>query len=102
MRIEDFLLARIADDEARVLADCAAKRRIIELHKTWPVLITSPPAVDLDVRADLGSYVARMTQEIAWQTTKEYIDRFGVDPPTGPILAVLALPYANHPDYNLV
>lgn len=30
--ITDFLLARIADEEARVLAECAAKRAIVARH----------------------------------------------------------------------
>lgn len=35
MSLVDFLLARIAEDESdpdRVLAECAAKRRIVEAH----------------------------------------------------------------------
>jgi len=40
----------------------------------------------------------RVSKQIAWLTTREYVARFGTDPPTAPILALLALPYADHPD----
>jgi hypothetical protein len=42
MNLTEFLLARIAEDEgspptcSRVLADCEAKRRIVERHRSKP------------------------------------------------------------------
>ena len=32
--LTEFLLARIAEDEARVLAECEARRRIVEIAKS--------------------------------------------------------------------
>ena len=83
---------------ARVLAECDAKRRIVELHQGWPVLVTSPPGFSTD--ESLPGVTMRMSQQIQWQTQSEYRERFGDEPPTAPILAILALPYADHPDYR--
>lgn len=90
-----FLLARIAEDEqwvaverrvapnqrwpkvhpawtTRVLAECEAKRRIVALHEQWPG--------DEDLGPECRECVA-------------------IDLPC-PTLRLLALPYADHPDYR--
>lgn len=84
-------------DPARVLAECEAKRRIVELHESWPTLVETP--IETETTNDISGYVLRASKQIAWLTTREYVARFGIDPPTAPILALLALPYADHPDY---
>lgn len=144
MTLIEFLLARIAEDEAtgqaamydeaddlnqphsltcgyratelsvtpacmcgwpsRLLAECDAKRRIIEWHQNWPVLAEREPEFDPPmqggIRAGLVEQATfRTTKQIAWLTEQEYRTRFGDEPPTGPILKMLALPYADHPDY---
>lgn len=119
MTLVEFLEARIAEDEAmardvryvwptdfevtlnpvRVLAECEVKRRIIECHKSWPVLIETPPEMEID-DTSIDRVVYRMTQRLAWATEDEYRKRFGTEPPTAPVLAALALPYADHPDYR--
>lgn len=86
-------------DPHRVLAESESKRRIIEWHKSWPVLVETAPTFD-QTDYDLSSMTLRMSQKIMWQTDQEYRDRFGTEPPTGPVLRMLALPYADHPDYN--
>lgn len=87
-------------DPARVLAECEAKRQIVEWHKSWPVLVETQPQFER-ADADSPSLVSfKMTQQIAWLTQQEYRARFGDDPPTAPILLMLALPYAGHPDYD--
>lgn len=86
-------------DPARVLAECEAKRAIIAFHESWPTLVQTPAKFERD-DVNLDNYTYRMSQEIAWLTTREYVARFGIDPPTAPILAALALPYADHPDYQ--
>ena len=119
--LSEFLLARIAEDEevarntppvdhrwdytlwvrfdsTRVMAECEAKRKIIAFHESWPTLVQTPAKFERD-DVDLDNYTYRMSQEIAWLTTREYVARFGIDPPTAPMLAALALPYADHPDY---
>lgn len=84
---------------ARVLAECEAKRRIVEFHSKWPVLVEGPPRFD-QPGTDLNTLAMRMTREIAWLTQQEYVKRFGTEAPTAPMLRVLAMPYADHPDYD--
>lgn len=124
MNIVEFLEARIAEDEAqaynvlvfrmipetgmpgnqaipaRVLAECAAKRAIISQHQKWPVLVERKPSELEQVAAGLDDITYRMTREMAWLTTREYIKRFGVEPPTAPIIAIMAAVYKEHPDYQ--
>lgn len=90
------LLAR--HDPARVLTECAAKRQIVRLHESWPVLVEQPP--EFDQTNTVSTVSMRVTQRIAWLTQQEYRTRFGDEPPTTPILAALALPYAGHPDFR--
>lgn len=125
MTLTEFLLARIAEDEAaatdvldrvpagtallansvrfyasRVLAECEAKRRIVEFHDSWPVLMETPPVFE-NVDPDYAqSMVMRATQQIQWLTEQEYRKRFGDEPPTAPMLVALAAVYADHPDYD--
>jgi hypothetical protein len=117
MTIVEFLEACIAEDEARarypylasspdplfsparVLAECAAKRAIIKQHEEWPVLVERAPSGDFDAN-DTQSMTYRMTREIAWLTEREYVKRFGVEPPTTPVLRALAAVYSSHPDYD--
>ena len=111
MTLTEFLLARIAEDEAaanvahrespaRVLAECEAKRRIVEFHKSWPVLVQTPVTFEPVDGTDPGHYTFRATQQIAWTTEQEYRERFGDEPPAGPVLRHLAAVYADHPDYR--
>ena len=117
----DFLLARIAEDEAdarmangappprhwsaptRVLAECEAKRRIVELHRDWPVLVERPTEFEPSFGADppfVDQVTYRASKQIAWMTEQEYRNRFGDEPPTAPMLAAMAVVYADHPDYR--
>ena len=134
LTLTDFLLQRIAEDEAearadradamvgwrwkhyprdayeeiqaatlartgRVLAECEAKRRIVALHESWPVMVEQP--LTMNVSADpLDSMTFRASQQIAWLTTQEYRRRFGDDPPSAPIVAALAAVYADHPSFQ--
>ena len=125
MTITEFLQARVAEDEeqarrsvgpmsddwriveswregvaARVLAECEAKRAIIKWHESWPVLVEQPPVFETADGADPMSMAMRMSWQMAWLTTKEYVARFGTEPPSTPILRSLAAVYADHPDYR--
>jgi hypothetical protein len=119
MNITEFLLARIAEDEqqamkhhesasrhgwgdytCRVLAECEAKRAIIKQHEQWPVLVEHERPELAIAHEGLESITYRMTSEMAWLTTKEYIKRFGTEPPTAPMLLALAAVYRGHPDYR--
>lgn len=87
---------------ARVLAECAAKRQIVEFHRDWPVLTESEPTFSR-VREHpdaLGQVVYHASQQMQWLTEQEYRKRFGSEPPTGRMLAALAAVYADHPDYS--
>lgn len=83
----------------RVLAECEAKRRIIAFHEHWPVLVEKPVEFG-PVSGDVNKMVFRASQQIAWATEQEYRTRFGIEPPTAPMLLALAAPYADHPDFH--
>jgi hypothetical protein len=87
-------------DPARVLADVKAKRAIVELHESWPVMVQTPPEMTRVDPSDVTSMTFRMSQQIAWLTTQEYRARFGDEPPSSPMLRALASVYADHPDYD--
>ena len=90
MTLTEFLLARIAEDEAgvrdgtvgiiaislaaRILAECGAKRRILALHAS------GQPWCECGV----------------WDTTEHGEPGYEICP----TLRLLALPYADHPDYD--
>lgn len=93
-----YFIAR--HDPTAVLSDIASKRSIIEFHKQWPILVDTPAEFESDTSADLGSLTVQMSRRIAWLTEQEYRDRFGDEPPTGPILLALASAYRGHPDYQ--
>jgi hypothetical protein len=118
--LAEWLLEQIAEDERevdlasggdycddrryfhsadRALSECEAKRRIIEWHKNWPVLVTTQPTFETVPGADPTSYAMRAYQQIAWTTEQEYRKRFGDEPPTSPILRILASVYADRPGY---
>lgn len=85
-------------DPQRLLAECAAKRAIIEWHQNWPVLVETKPTFEQD--PSLQGTVVRAWQEIAWLTEREYLGKFGSEPPTAPILRIMAQVYADHPDFK--
>lgn len=116
-----FLLARLAEDEARHVQTKAAwptpreldeaerwrrdietKRAIIEHHRNWPVLLEGKTVVaDLtDDFSMIDTLTLRMTRQVEWITQREYVERFGKASPTAPIIAILAAAYDMHPDYR--
>lgn len=86
-------------DPARALAECAAKRAIIERHKDWPVLVATKPEFNV-VSTDPQGTAFRAAQELAWLTVQEYVKRFGVQAPTTNMVKAIASVYADHPDYD--
>lgn len=84
-----------------ILADIAAKRAIVEWHQNWPVLVERTPVIEPPLtEASISSVVMRVSREFAWATEREYRARFGSEPPTGPILRMLAQPFSEHPDFD--
>ena len=115
--VVEFLRARIAEDEweararlanlsvvlaesrwRRQLAECEAKRRILDFHESWPVMVEEPPRFEAR-DGGLESIAFSVSQRMAFLTQEEYRRRFGVEPPTSPMLAALAAVYSDHPDY---
>lgn len=87
-------------DPAHVLATCKAHREIVEWHKSWPVLVESEPVFERADLSDVNSMTYRMSKQIAWTTEQKYREHFGTEPPTGPILRIMAAVYADHPGYR--
>ena len=98
MTLTEFLRARIAEDEtndttligvarkdwaARWLAECDAKRRIVDLHVEREYECS---------RCDTGY----------WDENDDGAEVYGARPEAYPCetLRTLALPYADHPDYR--
>jgi hypothetical protein len=97
MTLTEFLLARIAEDEddaraavdddpnwlypARGLAECEAKRRIVALHEATT-----------DFSGEVYCWVCSNVERTGLDTYLE--------PMPCPTLRLLALPYADHPDYQ--
>ena len=69
------------------------------MHESWPVLVQTEPTFET-ATGSADQMTMRMFERIAWLTRREYVDRFGTEPPTAPLLAILAAVYADHPDYR--
>lgn len=82
----------------RALADIAAKRAILALHESWPVLVEGKP--EFETSSDVADMTMRVSQQMVWLTNQEYRKRFGDEPPTSPIIRALLQPYAEHPDFD--
>lgn len=83
------------------LADVAAKRKVIELHELWPILVSQPEPPKPDWQTDgMQGFSFAYAERVAWLTTQEYRTRFGDEPPTGPIISALIQPFSDHPDFE--
>lgn len=128
-KIADFLKARLQEElayhgavsltyyvEPRVFSEIQFKLKVIEWHENWPMLVQGPEKTEFvgpgseqltaNYRVDgmlepaVGAIHLRMTQRVQWMTQQEYIKRFGENPPTAPILRMMAELYSDHPDYQ--
>lgn len=78
-------------------------RSVVELHKNWPVMVTSPtsPVVSVAEGSDFHNSLSyKVAQTIEFRTQEEYRKNFGYEPPTAPIMASLASCWKRHPDYQ--
>ena len=110
MTLTEFLLARIAEDEAdwravdvaspdallhgqrlapRMLADCGAKRRIVNIHRDASLDEDGRPVMF----GESGAGYCRGCNADFMEEWAELHDEC-------PTLQALALPYADHPDYR--
>ena len=87
-------------DPWRVVEECEAKEKILELHEQWPVLVETPPRTEQVEGDDISSMVFRMSRDISWLTTQKYLEVFGERPPTDAIVRAMAHPYRHDPDFN--
>lgn len=83
---------------AYVLADIAAKRKILDLHEQWPTLVETPPVMAVEPGRE--EWAAHLTWHLDWVTTTQYRYRFGSEPPTSPIIRALLQPYAGRADFD--
>lgn len=114
MTIEEFILHRVAEqggtyyrkreDYEFFKAWEKSMIQIVEWHSQWPVLVESPtkfePNLFDDFEAGANSYMIRASKQIAFVTQQEYRKVFGSEPPTAPILRIIAAIWKDHPDYD--
>jgi hypothetical protein len=106
---DEFIRARLEDlsrEEPWGLEDfissfVCSTLEILDLHKKWPILVkqTPEPAVVYD-QLSADQIIATMVHKINWLTQEEYLDRFGTEPPTDPILDSIARIWRSHEDYD--
>lgn len=89
----------------RVMAEIKAKRAILDFHDAWPVLTTSEPKPELRGPAEitpdsLGRLSFHVRETIDWLTTRQYIERFGVEPPTSAVIRAMLQVYADRDDFH--
>jgi hypothetical protein len=88
----------------RELAEIQFKRKIIEHHNKWPVLIEEKPQFipngpvhPGDISSD---YSFTMMQRYMWVVEEDYRKMFGTEPPTAPIIKEMANLYSDYPGFN--
>jgi len=76
-------------------------RRVLRLHKSWPVLVEKEPVFEVPPWEDaFGNVIYRMTQEIGWFTEEGYRKVFGTEPPTAPMIKAMATIFQYHIDFK--
>lgn len=101
--IQEFILARVNDPEntGKYPAEFAeAIAQILDIHSRWPVLVYSTPTLKAEEGVTPDQLIMRVTQKVNWMIEKEYKRKFGEEPPTGPILRIIAGIWEWHQDYN--
>lgn len=79
------------------LADLA--EAAIKLDLQWPTLIESQPelTIDMDDPYRMRYQFLAKTEMLMRQ---EYLERFGKEPPTSPLLTIWLASFSWHPDFN--
>lgn len=109
MNRDEFIKARLEElkqEEPWGLEDfissfICSTLEILYLHNKWPVLVkeTPEPAIVYNEES-ANDVVAQMTHKINWMTQQQYLERFGHETPTDPILDSIARIWRTHEDYN--
>lgn len=74
-------------------------RQILKWHQNWPILVETPTEFN-EVSTEPDRIIFQMQKKFAWATTNEYIRAYGTDPPTAPILKIIANQWSEHPAFN--
>ena len=127
---KQFLLARIAEDQAqteevirrqrrkltvrdvslgwvrafdpkRVYEDCEAKLKIIAHETRGRRMDLEAPHVSMGRDFDGETYIKLLTgEQLEGDEAADYIEKWSVPITDTPILRMLAMPYADHPDFD--
>jgi hypothetical protein len=112
LTITQFLWDRVHESQRKaensVLAEDHTKiAKVLELvlqwQNSWPILIEGPQdfEANLEDHPDtMDRVVYRVTQQLEWLTAQAYIQRFGKEPPTSPLVKALAALWSDHPEYQ--
>lgn len=110
MNLIDFLLERQCDDAEKTddpikLREIAFRRKILDFHQSWPVLVEERPTFkvverDGDLKDITGALTMEMQVKYQWMIAEDYRKVFGLEPPSAPILKEMAKLYSDHPDFN--
>lgn len=87
-------------DPSRVLAECEAKLRIVEREQGSRAPRLATETHEVEYRHEGEVVVFKVDGERESMTSKEYMERYTVPSPPSEVLKLLALPYADHPDYR--
>lgn len=77
-------------------------RTILEMQKQWPVLVETPPKFEAnpDTSTYLRDMAFQVTKQMDFLVYQEYVNRFGEQPPTMPMLRQIASIWGTHPDFQ--
>ena len=97
-KIVDFIKERMVEDRlsnhvSGPWYDSIYEILVLISHKPEPVVVNS---VD-----DYNTVSYALKSNIEWHTRKTYVERFGEEPPTNPIVLALARVWKTHPNFDL-
>lgn len=100
-RLEEMTKDGPVEHEDFISSFVCSTLEILYLNSKFPVLVkeTPEPAIVYD-QLSADQIVSAMTHKINWLTKQEYINKFGTELPTDPILDSIARIWRTHEDYN--
>lgn len=115
MTVEEFVRARV-EETRKMVADavdiesdlgyrlmrlCDSVLIIVEMQKTWPVLMEGQPKLEINRKGSMDDYVIQMTHNINWMTAQAYKEKFAKEPLPTPTIRKIAAMWSWHPDYDI-